>query len=501
MSRRQLTARLDAAGRRGCLKSDLRKRAAAARKATAPADSPPSSPPSLPALPPHLARAAAASFSGVETLPDERRRRILTSRTSSRRLLVIPEPYVVVAPPCCLRASPALPPRPRCPRGCLLALVRAPLRPPPCPRQSAPGRLLPGQRTPAPPSSRIGDVDRCAVYVSLAPGMENPTRMDLPEGDATHILTLVKCHISVSAASDVDTDNVAGQRTAEPAAVVEDAAQQAAQEQPEEQPAVVTAAESAEEHPAPARTGASTPIRGDETVRTPPPSSVAEEENRAPTTPSSEGRTDPTPPRAEASSPMGSPSRDQGPVIPVTAAGGSAEGEEHRAASNDEVEEIQGRPHDGRQHVYVWRQRGDHFIGHEELTETEEAARVERAAKRHVDEVKIEGIVAENKALSAEVHRLRSEAEEKTAEMGAQEERLLDLNRRLADKDRERRDLEEEVARLRQEKEKLDQERASALEAGRRADEELRNKSQELTGKNRVTLFFDYSTFLVLCVH
>jgi len=50
----------------------------------------------------------------------------------------------------------------------------------------------------------------------------------------------------------------------------------------------------------------------------------------------------------------------------------------------------------------------------------------------------IEGIVAENKTLAAEVDRLRSEAEEKTAEMGAQEERLLDLNRRLADKDRER---------------------------------------------------------------
>jgi len=49
----------------------------------------------------------------------------------------------------------------------------------------------------------------------------------------------------------------------------------------------------------------------------------------------------------------------------------------------------------------------------------------------------IEGIVAENKALSAEVDRLQSEAEEKTAEMGAQEERLLDLNRRLVDKDRE----------------------------------------------------------------
>ena len=50
----------------------------------------------------------------------------------------------------------------------------------------------------------------------------------------------------------------------------------------------------------------------------------------------------------------------------------------------------------------------------------------------------IEGIVAENKALTAEVDRLRSEAEEKAAEKAAQEERLLDLNRRLADKDREK---------------------------------------------------------------
>jgi len=46
--------------------------------------------------------------------------------------------------------------------------------------------------------------------------------------------------------------------------------------------------------------------------------------------------------------------------------------------------------------------------------------------------------VAKNKALTAEVDRLRSEAEEKAAEMGAQEERLLDLNRRLADKDPEK---------------------------------------------------------------
>ena len=51
----------------------------------------------------------------------------------------------------------------------------------------------------------------------------------------------------------------------------------------------------------------------------------------------------------------------------------------------------------------------------------------------------IEGIVAENKALSAEVDRFRSEAGEKTVEMSAQEEHLLDLNRRLADQDRQRR--------------------------------------------------------------
>jgi len=48
------------------------------------------------------------------------------------------------------------------------------------------------------------------------------------------LLTLVKCRISFSAASDVDPNNVAGQRTAEPVVVVEDAAQQAAQEQFEE---------------------------------------------------------------------------------------------------------------------------------------------------------------------------------------------------------------------------------------------------------------------------
>ena len=79
--------------------------------------------------------------------------------------------------------------------------------------------------------------------------------------------------------------------------------------------------------------------------------------------------------------------------MPTTAAGGNAANEEPQVASDDDVEEVQGRPRDGRQHVYVWRQRGDHFIGHEELVETEEAARVEHAAKHLVDEVKVSGPV------------------------------------------------------------------------------------------------------------
>jgi regulator of replication initiation timing len=45
----------------------------------------------------------------------------------------------------------------------------------------------------------------------------------------------------------------------------------------------------------------------------------------------------------------------------------------------------------------------------------------------------IEGVMAENKALAAEVDRLRSEVGEKVAEMSAEKERRLDLTRRLAD--------------------------------------------------------------------
>jgi len=202
------------------------------------------------------------------------------------------------------------------------------------------------------------------------------------------LLTLFKCRLFVSAASDVDPDHIAGQREAEPVAVVGDAAPQTT-----EQPTATTAAESAEEHPAPARAMAGTPTRDGEAARTPPPSNVVEEEGRAPTPPLAEEGRVPTPPRAEATSPVGSPGLDQGLVMPATTAGGNAADEETRTAFDDEVEEIQGHSRDGRQHVYVWRQRGDHFIGHEELAETEEAARVERATKRLVDEVKVSGLL------------------------------------------------------------------------------------------------------------
>ena len=119
----------------------------------------------------------------------------------------------------------------------------------------------------------------------------------------------------VSAASDVDPDNVAGQKTAEPTVVVKDAARQTTQERTEGQPTVVSAVETAEKDPAQARTGASTPTRDDEAVRKPPTSSVVEEGDRAPTPPPAEERRDPTPPRAEASLLKGSPGRNKGPVI------------------------------------------------------------------------------------------------------------------------------------------------------------------------------------------
>ena len=100
-------------------------------------------------------------------------------------------------------------------------------------------------------------------------------------------------------------------------AVAGEAAPQTTQEHAEEQPAMTNAAESAEEHPTPVRVQARTPVGDDESARMPPPSSVAEEESRAPTPPPAEEGRVPTPPRARASS-VSSPGLDQGPMMPAT---------------------------------------------------------------------------------------------------------------------------------------------------------------------------------------
>jgi len=64
------------------------------------------------------------------------------------------------------------------------------------------------------------------------------------------------------------------------------------------------------------------------------------------------------------------------------------------------------------------------------------AMKTAKYRKRCFDQ--IESIVAENKALTAEVDRLRSEVGEKVAEMSTQEEHCLEHTRRLADQYRRR---------------------------------------------------------------
>ena len=64
------------------------------------------------------------------------------------------------------------------------------------------------------------------------------------------------------------------------------------------------------------------------------------------------------------------------------------------------------------------------------------AMKTAKYRKRCFDQ--IEGIVAENKALTAEVDQLRLEVGEKVAEMNAQEEHRLELTHRLADQYRQR---------------------------------------------------------------
>jgi hypothetical protein len=67
----------------------------------------------------------------------------------------------------------------------------------------------------------------------------------------------------------------------------------------------------------------------------------------------------------------------------------------------------------------------------------QDAMKMVKYRKRCFDQ--IEGIVAENKALTGEVDRLQLEAKKEAKERAAQEEWMLDLSRRLADKDREKR--------------------------------------------------------------
>jgi hypothetical protein len=58
-------------------------------------------------------------------------------------------------------------------------------------------------------------------------------------------------------------------------------------------------------------------------------------------------------------------------------------------SDDDVLEEIEGHPQDGHQHVYVYHQRGDHFICHEEIPTEDETRKVELAVKRLIAEVQV----------------------------------------------------------------------------------------------------------------
>jgi rubrerythrin len=54
---------------------------------------------------------------------------------------------------------------------------------------------------------------------------------------------------------------------------------------------------------------------------------------------------------------------------------------------DDVLEEIEVHPKDGRQHVYICHQCGDHFICHEEIPTADETRKVELVTKRLIAEV------------------------------------------------------------------------------------------------------------------
>ena len=59
---------------------------------------------------------------------------------------------------------------------------------------------------------QIGDVDRSTVYVSLAPGMENPTGEDPPEDDAARCTRYTSSEEEQSHPVPTTEDRVAGKR-------------------------------------------------------------------------------------------------------------------------------------------------------------------------------------------------------------------------------------------------------------------------------------------------
>jgi len=59
---------------------------------------------------------------------------------------------------------------------------------------------------------QIGDVDRCAVYISLAPSMENPTGVDPPEDDAARCPQYTNSEEEQNRPAPTTEDRVAGKR-------------------------------------------------------------------------------------------------------------------------------------------------------------------------------------------------------------------------------------------------------------------------------------------------
>ncbi|XP_021307980.1 fibrous sheath CABYR-binding protein-like [Sorghum bicolor] len=68
------------------------------------------------------------------------------------------------------------------------------------------------------PAPKIGDVDRCAVYISLAPGMENPAGVDPPEDDIARCARYTSSEEKQNDPAPTTEERVAGKRplTADP---------------------------------------------------------------------------------------------------------------------------------------------------------------------------------------------------------------------------------------------------------------------------------------------